>query len=357
VRTAVLAATILLAGSSLFGCGEPNGRPDNGPNDGPDDGPSGVPIDAPVGVVIDAPGGIPPLDAPTGVPPRDAPGSPPRDAPGSPPIDAPVVISPDAGPVSEPDRLRFSLGDFKIARRQRTRLRVHIVTSSGAVQDVSGSVQLTIDNPQLVTHAGQGVIHSGEQAGTATLTARLGNATPATVKVTVTQVICHPVINELVVGRNGTPADEWIEIFNPCTEMFNVTGWSVVYRGPTQVSDTERVLAPLDGPLVPGAFYIFAGRDFRGFADRTWSDAAGVITETSGAVGLRSGLRVIDPLIDAIAYGNVPAGHPFLERRTALDISHGQSASRLPFDGKDDDDGASDFQIVTSMTPRQLNAP
>jgi hypothetical protein len=69
------------------------------------------------------------------------------------------------------------------------------------------------------------------------------------------------------------------------------------------------------------------------------------------------------PLVDAVAYGTVLAGHPFIETNPTPPMAHGRSASRLPFDGKDDGDathdgdGAADFMILQTPTPRAPNAP
>jgi hypothetical protein len=38
-------------------------------------------------------------------------------------------------------------------------------------------------------------------------------------------------------------------------------------------------------------------------------------------------------------------------------VAPGRSASRLPFDGKNDDNGATDFMVIATPTPGTLNAP
>jgi hypothetical protein len=49
--------------------------------------------------------------------------------------------------------------------------------------------------------------------------------------------------------------------------------------------------------------------------------------------------------------------HPFIEGSRAPAMMSGRSGARLPFDGKDDGDGATDFSLVITPTPRALNAP
>jgi len=51
------------------------------------------------------------------------------------------------------------------------------------------------------------------------------------------------------------------------------------------------------------------------------------------------------------------AGHPFVETNPTGTMANGRSASRLPFDGNDTNDGAADVMVITTQTPRALNAP
>jgi len=115
----------------------------------------------------------------------------------------------------------------------------------------------------------------------------------------------------------------------------------------------------LAGQLPPGELRLFAGDGYPGSSDGTWGQPApnGIMGQNNGAVGLRAGPMTTGPLVDAVAYGTVTPGHPFLGSSAAPALSNGRSAARLPFDGKDGDDGAADFAIAASPTPRALNAP
>lgn len=256
------------------------------------------------------------------------------------------------------DHLTFSLGDFQVAQGQTVRLHVLATFADASVQDVTPSATYTSDNPAAATFGGPGLVNSGAQPGTATITARLGSATPATVKVTVTTAPCHPVINELTVGRMSLPADEWVEIYNPCTNAIDVTNWTLVYRGPNVTTgDDSRLMVTLIGSMASGAIRLYAGNEYAGMSDGIWPDPTGIIGQTDGAVGLRRGPMNTGPLADSIAYGAVLLNHPFTENNPAPEIVNGRNASRLPFDGKDDNDGAADFVILTMPTPRALNVP
>jgi hypothetical protein len=256
------------------------------------------------------------------------------------------------------DHLAFSLGDLTLARGQVARLHVLAVLSDGTTSDATATATYESDNAAVATGA-PGAITSGAQAGTATITARLGSARPATVRVTVADIACHPVINELQTGSVTSSSDEWVELYNPCAAGFDVSTWTLVYRAQSNIGVTDTMLlAELTGAMAPGALRIYAGPDYAGANDGEWmGGGSGVLQQNNGGIGLRAGVMDTGPLVDAVAYGTVTAGHPFVETMAAAMLSNGRSAARLPFDGRDGNDGAADFMVVTTPTPRALNAP
>jgi hypothetical protein len=268
--------------------------------------------------------------------------------------DADIV---DGGP--DPDSLAFRFGDFEVAQGQTVRVHVTATYPGGDTQDVTATATYNTDNAMVASFAGPGLVTSGTRAGTATITASLGSASTS-LKVTVTAVACHPVINELQTA-GASAADEWVEIYNPCTNAIDVTGWSLVYRGPSTVgTDDDTLLFTFAGPLAPGGIRLLAGAGYPepNPNDGEWPNPTGEIGASSGAVGLRSGPRdSVGTLVDAIAYGGVDAAHPFKEGNAIPAMTSRRSASRLPFDGKDNNNGATDFMIVMTPTPRALNVP
>jgi hypothetical protein len=267
-------------------------------------------------------------------------------------------IDDDAGDGGvDPDSLMFSLGDFAVAQGQTVRL--HVVASyPEGTQDVTATATYTSDNQMVATFGGPGLVNSGTQAGTATITARVGSAS-ASLMVTVTAATCHPVINELLTA-GATAADEWVEIYNPCTNAVDVADWTLVYRAATTIGATDDMLLfTFAGQLASGAIRLLAGSGYAGADDGTWPGGVGLIGGVQGAVGLRAGPKDTGMLVDAIAYGGaaVSSGHPFIENNPTPAMTSNRSASRLPFDGKDSNDGAGDFTIIMTPTPRALNVP
>lgn len=256
------------------------------------------------------------------------------------------------------DRLVFSIGDFKLAQLQRVRVRVLAVMTDDTMQDATANATYSSDAPAVANVSTPGAVDGGSQTGTATISASLGGARPATVKASVSAKTCRPLINELQAHGATSPSDEWIEILNPCTIAVNVDGWTLVYRGPNTTGTLDsNLMMTLAGQLAPGEIKLFAGQDFPGTSDGVWAGAGGLMGQTNGAVALRMGPRDTGPIGDAVSYGTVAAGHPFTEATALPAMTNGRSAQRLPFDGRDDDDGGTDFMQVVTSSPRAPNVP
>jgi hypothetical protein len=264
-------------------------------------------------------------------------------------------VDTDAAPAS---RLQFNIADFNVAQRQNVRFRVLRVQQGTSDLDVSEGAAFLSDLPAIATVPRTRRITSGTQAGTATISATFEDAAPASLKVTVTAAACHPVINELATGSAISPADEWIELYNPCDGAINVDGWTLVYRGSgTTTGPDSTLLITLAGQMASEELRLYAGSAYVDINDGKWPAASGLLAESNGAVGLRAGPMTTGPLVDSIAYGSVFVPHPFVETTATQALARGRSASRMPFDGKDDNNGALDFVIDETPTPHALNAP
>lgn len=258
------------------------------------------------------------------------------------------------GPAA-PDHISISVGNFTIAQQQRAQLHAQIVFTDKTVQDGTASVTWSSDDPSVATVAA-GQVDALTQSGTATITAGVAGVPPASVLATVSVLACHPVINETQAGGGGGASDEWCEIYNPCTVAIDVTSWTLVYRAASAVGTTDtNGLITLSGSMAPGELRLFSGNGFTGTSDGIWG--GGVMQQTNGAMGLRSGPKDTGPLVDSVAYGAVGGGHPFVEGTTAPALANGSSISRAPFDGNDTNDGTTNFVLTTLPTPRALNAP
>jgi hypothetical protein len=167
---------------------------------------------------------------------------------------------------------------------------------------------------------------------------------------------CHPVINEVLTGTSATPAEEFVELFNPCATAFTLDGWFLVSRSATNMAPASSLDLPgtqllrLQGVVEPGGYRVYGGPGYDSPANGTLQSSL----EAEGAVGLRD---VTLSLIDSVGFGQV-SGNAFVEGTATpvapLSSPPGQSLSRFP-NGMDSNNNGSDFKL-TPPTPMAANA-
>lgn len=241
-------------------------------------------------------------------------------------------------------------GAIKLMQNQKAQLHANLVYSDGTIVDATGGTWTSTTSAATVS---AGLVTAGGAGGTGMLTISSGGFNAST-PLTVTGVVCHVVINELVTAGSSS-SDEWAELYNPCTGSFDLTGWTLDYRAASNATGPDNLmLATLSGTIAPGEFRLYAGAGFVGGVtpDATWGGgASGELQANNGAVGLRSGPKDTGPIVDALAYGAVMTGSPFIEATPATMLTTAVSLKRL-FDGDDTNDNAADFAISTTPTPR-----
>jgi len=85
---------------------------------------------------------------------------------------------------------------------------------------------------------------------------------------------------------------------------------------------------------------------------------AGILAETSFGLGLRDPAKpATDAPVDAVAFGAVAVGNPFLEGTPASGLLRGVSGARYPFDGNDTDNGGRDFSTLIPSPKAPNSAP
>lgn len=254
------------------------------------------------------------------------------------------------------DHLALSAGDLTLAQHQRARVKAALVYSDATTFDVTATATWSATGTSATVTAG--VIDAGATAGATTITASASGAS-ASLVATVTTAACHVVINEIQAG-GASAGDEWVELYNPCTTSFDVSTWTLVYRAASTVSGGDtNTLQALAGTMAAGDLRLYVGPGYTGAGtpDGTaWGGASGLLQGTNGGIGLRAGPKDTGPLVDAVAYGTVTAGHPFLEGTAgAPALANGKSVARGPVDGYDTDHNSIDFALVAAPTPRALN--
>jgi hypothetical protein len=286
----------------------------------------------------------------------------------------------DGGTEPMGDHLEISAGTaVSLMTNQHMRFRVTRVDASGTRTDVTGNAALGL-NLDTQTYAKFGTLDAGAAtldtlaAGTAHITATFtmtgATVMPATLTATVTATLCHPVINEFTTGTD-TPttgaADEYVEIYNPCTVQISVDQWTLDYRSKSATTDST-LLATLAGAMNAGDIRLYAGAGYKGTGPTAaipplWTGTTGQLQQLDGGLGLRNGPADIPPmvkgdLIDAVAYGKVLTQYDFTELAPTAEMANNVSASRARFDGNDSDNNVADFVLApATLTPNALNHP
>ena len=250
-------------------------------------------------------------------------------------------------------------GDVALAQHQRAKLHATLTFTDGTTQDATAAATWASDAAAVVSASG-GVLDAKAQAGSAGITATASGFS-ATIHATVGATACHPVINE-VQAAGASAGDEWVELYNPCTIAIDVGSWTIDYRAKTTVGAADtNALVTLAGTMQPGDLRLYAGPAFSGSVaaldGAQWGGANGLLAGDAGAIGLRSGPKDTGALVDAVAYGVVTAGNPFLEGTSAPGLATGKSVARARFAGDDTNSNGTDFALVAAPTAKQLNAP
>jgi hypothetical protein len=159
---------------------------------------------------------------------------------------------------------------------------------------------------------------------------------------------CHVVINEVSVAGDGGAADEYVEIYNPCSRPIDLAGSRLVYRSSMGTTDTvlwnfaESTVIPSNGYL------LFAGEGFVGMSDGVFNAPQGRLAAAGGGVAL----RLMDmSIVDSVGYGAV--ANAFIEGSPAPAPPSGQSIARRP-NGTDTNDNGADYDVA-ARTPRAAN--
>lgn len=164
---------------------------------------------------------------------------------------------------------------------------------------------------------------------------------------------CHPVINEVQSRGVGSDAgaaasDEFIEIYNPCSTDFTVSGWKLAYR--SAAGTTETTLVTLSGSITAGGYLLYTSPTSTSLAiaNGTWS-SSGIADD--GSAGLKDGAGTV---LDSVGWGAAVVTNPFVRKAAAPQPAAAQSIGRVP-NGADTSDNSVDFKKITTPSPKAAN--
>ncbi len=164
---------------------------------------------------------------------------------------------------------------------------------------------------------------------------------------------CHPVINEVQSRGVGSDAgaaasDEFIEIYNPCSIDFTVSGWKLAYR--SAAGTTETTLVTLSGTIPGGGYLLYTSPTSTSLAlaNGTWS-SSGIADD--GSAGLKDTAGTV---LDSVGWGAAVLTNPFVRKAPAPQPLAAQSIGRVP-SGSDTGDNSVDFKKITTPSPKAAN--
>ncbi len=210
------------------------------------------------------------------------------------------------------------------------------------------------------------VLCGGFVVGLAAWSGPASAAAPVTVRPAAPAISNSMVISQVYGGGGNSGAywtNDFVELFNRSSAPVNITGWSVQYS-PFN-GTTWQVTGPLNGTVPAGGYYLVQEAPGAGGTSQLPTpDAIGNIMMNSAAgkvalVNNNVALTVSCPLastIDFVGYGAADCsegGSPTGQ------LSNTTSAARLGNGCNDADNNAADFQVTSTITPRnsayQLN--
>jgi predicted extracellular nuclease len=155
---------------------------------------------------------------------------------------------------------------------------------------------------------------------------------------------CHVVINEVQTRGTTTAGDEFIELYNPCSSVIDLSGYKVIYRSASNTTDVPVATISPGKSIAVGGFFLIGNGSFSTTSDQPFT-ASGIADDGAAAVRDAAGTQ-----LDSVAWGSVVSGHAFLETAAAPRPAAGGSISRVP-NGTDTNNNSVDFKPTTS-TPK-----
>jgi hypothetical protein len=158
-----------------------------------------------------------------------------------------------------------------------------------------------------------------------------------------------PVINEIQTKSSTSSTDQFIELFNPGSTAYSLSGHSLVYRSATGTTDIVLVSFTATQSISGGGYFLMAPTGYPGPAVPDASYSTPSLASSGGGVALR------DPgsnILDSVGYGN--ATNAFVMVSPAPAPSADDSIERFP-DGTNNHNNSVDFIVTTTPTPRATN--
>jgi len=161
------------------------------------------------------------------------------------------------------------------------------------------------------------------------------------------------VISEVMTGIEGNNLYDYIELYNPGNEPFDLHGYNLIYL--LKDGDEEITIASWSTEtLIPPHGHYLIGKSGQDFGILVDYEMAQSLVPTKGGVDLRFGVKSVDK----IAWGSEPSS--MRETEFAASVEQGQSLERLPGgslgNGQDTDVNLDDFSVSSSPSPQNTGS-
>mgnify|MGYP001597435978 CR=1 FL=1 len=114
-------------------------------------------------------------------------------------------------------------------------------------------------------------------------------------------------VSEIMAGKSDNASYEFVELYNPTSELIDLTGWSVKKKSSTGVESTLVSESRLNGKIIPANKHFLLARE-------NWYDGpvvADVLWASSNSLAYENNSVVIynadDELMEEIAWTEIPA--------------------------------------------------
>lgn len=156
----------------------------------------------------------------------------------------------------------------------------------------------------------------------------------------------HIVISETqITGGPGQTTNDFVEIYNPLAEPFNLKGHRLVKRTKAGTSDTSLKSWIVDATIPPGGSYLWANSGYTTIAMPPNATTTGSIADDNG-IAIRFGAEDTGTIIDAVAWGG--ATNAFVEGSAFPTNPGANQILKRKFinaEMQDMDNNAEDFEI------------
>jgi len=182
--------------------------------------------------------------------------------------------------------------------------------------------------------------------------------------------INHILISQIqITGGAGQTTNDFVEIYNPTAESFNLKGHRLVKRAKNSTSDTSIKSWISDAFVPPYGFYLWANSGYSGISPSPDAATTASIADDNG-IAIRFGSSDTGAIIDSVAWGG--AQNAFIEGSVfpvnpgpnRSMIRKGWQGSCVPAssdatigNGCDTDNNASDFEEAPNSSPRNSGSP